>query len=156
MFLSLSSFCVINIFFLFLPGVFFTSLYELCGQTMTSVMFKVSCVNVLSRHSFEGPELLSNKTCSIGKTCGTNLPLLHVPNSLIRWKLIFFLKFSELPSKDLLPTSKALSFKCRLFYSNSCNIEVSQLQHYVAFFSNFIFLKYGIDTKQNFWTSVDS
>lgn len=55
----------------------------------------------LSRCSFEGPELLSNKPCSIGETCGTNLPLLQIHSSFMRWKLIFFLKFSELPSKNL-------------------------------------------------------
>lgn len=138
MFLSLSSFLLCS-FFCFLLVSLLQAFMSCVDRQWPVFSSKCHVCMALSRRSFEGPQFLSNKTCSTGKRCGTNLPLLQIHNSLIRWKLIFFLKFSELLSKDLLSVSRNLGFKCKLLYSNSCNIKVSQLEQYVTFcqFSSF-------------------
>lgn len=83
-------------FFLFPLGVFITSFYELYGQCPRFSSKRHVCMS-LSRHSFEGSELLSNKTCIIGKTCSTNLPLLQIHNCLIDRNSSFSWSFLNYP-----------------------------------------------------------
>lgn len=141
-------------FFLFPLGVFITSFYELCGQCPRFSSKRHVCMS-LSRHSFEGSELLSNKTCIIGKTCSTNLPLLQIHNCLIDRNSSFSWSFLNYPLRIF--CLQARTWALNVSYFTVIHATLKSLGCSSDFFFQFSFLRIRDWHKTRFLlTSVDT